>query len=51
MIAPGKPMLSSHSKVIVNIVSPAVSGVIVVTHFSKYATLPSFPRKPSAKHT
>jgi len=50
MIAPGRPMFSSHSKVIVNIVSPAVNGVLVVTHFSTSATFPSFPRKLSAKH-
>lgn len=50
MKAPGTPMASSQSNVMVNKVSPAVNGVMVVIHFSKYATFPSLPRNSLAKH-
>ena len=44
-------MESSQSNVTENTVSPADMGVIVVTHFSKYAGFPSFPRNPLAEET
>jgi hypothetical protein len=41
-------MSSSQLKVTLNAVSPAVKGVTVVIHFSKYAGFPSFPLKSFA---
>jgi len=46
MIAPGTPTSLSQSKVTLNAESPAVKGVMVVIHSSRYAGFPNFPCKP-----